>query len=87
MLSWLMDSRVIGTIGLCLDIIGAILVAVEVVKIYKGNITSAVNGAWNDRGKPTIEYHMYEKERRKWMKIGLACLLFGFGLQILALWM
>lgn len=50
-----MDPKIIGTIGLCFDIIGACLVAIEVVKVYRGHLTASVNDTWHEIGKPTAE--------------------------------
>ncbi len=81
-----MNSQIIGTIGLLCDIIGAILVAVEVVSVYHGDITGTMNDAWETHGKPTPEYKRFEKRKRKIMGVGLVFLLTGFSLQIVALW-
>ena len=62
--SWLMDSRVIGTIGLCLDILGAIFVAIEVVKIYKGDIVGTVENTWHDQGTRYNHPHSGRKRVR-----------------------
>ena len=73
-------------VHVCLDIVGAVFVAIEVVNVYKGRITSSVDGTWKDLGKPTSEYLEHEINKRNWMRIGLIFLLSGLILQILALW-
>jgi hypothetical protein len=80
-----MYAKVVGTIGLVFDIVGAVLVAIEVVKVYRGPISGG-NGSWKEVGvgKQTPEYEQFEKEKRKLWPIGLACIVFGFILQIVA---
>jgi hypothetical protein len=79
-----MCPKLIGTVGLVFDMVGAILVAIEVVRVYRGQITSITMGT---AGKPTPEFKKYEGKKRKWMGVGLIFLLLGFLLQIIALWM
>lgn len=79
-------SKIIGSIGLVFDIVGAIFVAYEVVNVYRGSITGTINGTWNGLGEPTTEYKEFESKKHKHMKIGLAFLIIGFILQIIALW-
>jgi len=50
-----MCAKIIGTIGLLSDMVGAILVAIEIVKVFRGPITSGIRGTWNDMGEPTPE--------------------------------
>jgi hypothetical protein len=82
-----MDPKIIGTIGLCFDIFGAFFVAVEVVKVYRGNMTGSVSDTWFDLGKPTPAYKAFETRKRIWMGTGLVLLFLGFLLQIAAIWM
>ena len=63
-----MCSKVIGTIGLVFDMLGAILVAIEVVKVYSGGMTSITMGP---AGKATPEFKRFEGQKRKWMGISL----------------
>lgn len=77
-----MCGKVVGTIGLSFDIIGAFLVAVEVVKVYHGNISGTVDGPMGKFGKRTPEFEEHEKQKRTWMKFGLFFLVSGFILQI-----
>ena len=66
--------------------VGAVLVAIEVVRVYRGGITGTIEATWADLGKPTFEFQRFEKRKRQIMGAGLGFLLFGFLLQIVALW-
>lgn len=83
-------SPTITTIGLICDIIGAILVAIEVVKVFKGPTTIDIGRAGTLSGGfvPEVnpEYQKHEKAKHKIMKIGLAFLTLGFILQIVGAW-
>lgn len=93
-LGWLgaYASPLLITAGLCLDIVGAILVASEVVRQYRGR-RFETGGRMDDallKGpKPVHETEEFAKwqvgtyDRMKW---GLGLLLIGFVLQILATW-
>lgn len=81
-----MNSKIIGTIGLSCYIIGAILVPIEVVKIYRSRITAG----WDDEPmnkleEPISAYKKFEKEKHIIMVVGLCFLFLGFVLQIVAL--
>lgn len=80
----------ITTVGLLCDIIGAVLVAIEVVKIFKGPTTIDIGGAGTIGGgfvpKANPEYENHEKEKHRIMKAGLVFLILGFSLQILGAW-
>lgn len=80
----------ITTAGLCCDILGAVLVAIEVVKVFKGPTTIDIGGAGPIGGgfvpKVNPEYEKHEKEKHRIMKAGLAFLIIGFSLQILGAW-
>ena len=78
-----MDAKILGTIGLVLDIIGAILVAFEVVKVYRGQIVS--NLIYGNL-KPAEKFKEYENKKHRMMKIGLCFLIVGFLMQIIAIW-
>ena len=82
-----MCPKVIATVGLTFDMIGAVLVAIEVVKVYSGEITGGMEALMIDMGKPTPEFKQFEKKKRTWMTVGLVFLLLGFGLQIVSIWM
>ncbi len=83
--------QIITSIGLICDIVGACLVAVEVVLVFRGPATidvgdsGAVNGGFIPVPNPKFEKH--EKEKRLFMKWGLAFLLVGFVLQGVGAWL
>ncbi len=89
-----MGSNLIGptitTAGLLCDIVGAALVAVEVVKVFRGPTTidiggsGAINGGFIPKANPDFEKH--EKGKRLFMKWGLGILLLGFVLQGVGTW-
>lgn len=79
-------SKLINVIGLSFDIIGAWLVAIEVVKRYNGEKykeTDAPAGVAPVLPE-TDEFKAYEKSRYLYMKIGLLFLTVGFILQALS---
>jgi hypothetical protein len=73
------------------DIIGAFLVAIEVVRVFRGPTTldmgdsGAVNGSTFLTPNPEFEAH--ERRKRRTMKIGLAFLVAGFLLQGVGVWL
>jgi len=79
-------AKIINSFGLIYSLIGAVLVAIEVVKVYRGSITGTIIRIWGEMGKPTPEYRTFEKQKHTYMKIGLGYLITGFLLQILAIW-
>jgi len=78
--------QVISATGLVLDIVGAILVAVEVVRKNSEPSTIDIGGAgtWNGGFIPAKnpKYEQREKGKQKIMACGLALLFVGFALQI-----
>lgn len=83
-------SLVLNIIGLLCDIVGAFLVASEVVIQFKGQRfgdTHGVNlGGFVEASAPeeTATYRKWEAGKYRKMKIGLSFLVVGFLLQILA---
>ncbi len=85
-----MTAQIITSIGLILDIIGALLVANEVVRVFNGPTTIDIGGAGTLGGgfipKPNPEYEAHDSKKRKIMAVGLACLFCGFILQGVGAW-
>ncbi|MBC8552226.1 MAG: hypothetical protein H8D23_21560 [Candidatus Brocadiales bacterium] len=88
-----MTGKIINSVGLVFDMIGACFVAWEVVKQYKGKKYISHDsyhsiGSISDDKSPTDtpEFMKYEQEKYKYMKVGLILLLFGFALQIVSNW-
>lgn len=81
--------KIINSLGLVLDIIGACLVAWEVVDQYNGNqyeeAPLIANGVIPAPNK-TSDFNKWEHKKYKKMKAGLGFLFFGFLLQILSNW-
>jgi hypothetical protein len=81
---------VITTIGLFCDMIGAVLVAIEVVKVFREPTTIDIGGSGTIAGgfMPAVnpEYVKHEKEKHWFMKCGLGFLLFGFMVQGFGAW-
>ncbi len=79
---------ILNIIGLFFDIIGAIFVAWEVAKQFKGkkfyDISPPQCGNWEPRSPETDEFIKYTKLKEYKMQIGLCFLLIGFALQILS---
>ena len=79
----------INTFGLCFDIIGAWLVAYEIVKQYndkkyRDNVTI---DELDEPVRETTQYQEWETSKYKFMKYGLFSLTIGFIFQIAATWM
>ena len=85
-----MTPQIITTSGLICDIVGAWLVAIEVVRVFRGPTTidigdsGAINGGFIP--KPNPEYEKHESKKRCIMTFGLFFLTAGFVLQILGTW-
>ncbi len=95
----MLSSQWISTIGLGMDMIGAILVAYEVIRDFNGNkyreptpqteeeIRRLLRGEYNETGATdTMEFRRWQSRKRFVGGIGLAFLLAGFGLQAWANW-
>lgn len=83
-----MSAQWLTTIGLLFDILGAILVAYEVVRKFDG-IQFVVGNTYAtlaDPPKKTKEYIRWEIMKYRFMVAGLVALLLGFVLQIAATW-
>lgn len=72
------------------DIIGALLVANEVVRVFYGSVTIDIGNAGCINGGtrlvPSPEFEAHERRKRRIMKWGLGLLLVGFVLQGVAAW-
>jgi len=82
-------SKIVNSTGLCFDIVGAWLVAIEVVKQYKGQKHKG-NPTWKDISdgpKETQEYEKWQLLNHKWMLRGLVLLTLGFLLQVASNWL
>ncbi|MBU0909386.1 MAG: hypothetical protein KKA54_09995 [Proteobacteria bacterium] len=77
----------INSIGLIFDIVGAILVASEVVNQYKGKQYKE-NPTWRNLAEQSKseEYVRHEKHNYHRMAWGLGFLIFGFLFQLLGQW-
>lgn len=93
-------NKMLGSLGLLFDIIGAILVAIEVVKVFQGPLTIDEETARQQKGgrgrslkvgtpfRHVInpDYAIYNTSKRAYMKCGLFFLVVGFAMQIISLW-
>jgi hypothetical protein len=92
-----LSPEVASTIGLSLDLVGALLIGFEFFKKYEGDRFRPDSGLGIDYEKgflrtqsevqPTDEYRQWGIRRERVAKVGLALLCIGFGLQILANWL
>lgn len=83
------SAAAVNSIGLLCDIAGAWLVAIEVVKQYRGPEFKNTSVGWGGTGKPpekTVEYRRWELFRHRTMFVGLLLLTVGFLLQIASNW-
>ena len=87
-------QSIVNSIGLVLDIVGAIFVATEVVDQFHGNKFKATTSieipgmSLSIQPQPveTNEYKGWELKKYWRMKVGLAFLIFGFLFQLLSNW-
>ena len=102
MLSFLCTNiqAVTNTVGLLLDIVGAWLVAWEVVRQFRGSKVRVTGGVLRtdylgSDGTPVVagqhtedteEFKFWEAGKYKRMKLGLGFLTLGFLLQLLSNW-
>lgn len=82
---------ILNIVGITFDIVGAYLVATEVVRQFKGLPYRGRAGINFDNSftvvpppEKTDEFERWEALKYKRMKLGLGLLTLGFGLQILA---
>lgn len=83
-----MLSKIINSIGLVFDIVGAWYVAIEVLNQYKDNLYNTQ--MFDDVGNALVkkpEYEKWEYKKYLYMKIGLFMLTLGFLFQIASNWM
>lgn len=89
------SPKLVNSIGLVFDLIGALLIGFEFFKKYKDDRfrPDAGMAVDPDRGlvqqsevQPTDEYKAWESRREKVAIVGLTFLCTGFALQILANW-
>ncbi|MBK1693696.1 hypothetical protein CKO09_02925 [Chromatium weissei] len=84
--------HLVSTFGLVLDIIGAWLVAYEVVNQYRGQQFEKSQNTPTRRlypdpaGNKTKEYNEWEKSKLTMMSFGLVLLTLGFAVQIAGVW-
>lgn len=82
---------IVITTGLVCDIVGALLVANEVVRVFNGptTIDIAILDFWNGESKlvPNPKFDEHEYKKRRYMKWGLAFLVVGFILQGIGTWL
>ena len=81
--------KIINSIGLAFDIVGAWLVAWEVVRTFKGQqyeVQPLIANGENPPPKKTEKYKTYESDKHCKMLIGLFCLTIGFSFQFLSNW-
>lgn len=82
-------DKIINSIGLISDVIGAWLVAWEVVKQYRGSKLFSPPMPRIPGVSPVAEnpkFRKYEQQKYLKMKIGLGFLTAGFTLQLLSNW-
>jgi hypothetical protein len=90
MMQWVLENlqAIVTTAGLVCDIIGAWLIAFEVVRQYRG--TQYKTRGTGYRGESTPEktgaYITWEHRRSKFMWAGLIFLTIGFAGQSVATW-
>jgi hypothetical protein len=85
-----MVPQIITTVGLVCDIVGALLVANEVVRVFRSATTIDTGGAGYFGGTfkpaPNPEFERHESRKRNIMKFGLGFLIVGFVLQGVGTW-
>lgn len=86
-----MLSAWVTTLGLICDIFGAVLVANEVVRVFRGPVAIDTGDAGciggNTHVVPNPEFEIHERRKRRIMKWGLVFLLLGFVLQGVGTWL
>jgi len=93
------NAKIVGYLGLCLGIIGTILVAIEVFMVFHGPLTldeetvrkrQGGKGTTFKVGVPyehviNPDYEKFEKRKRTILRIGLYFLVAGLVMQIISL--
>lgn len=84
-------APIVTTLGLVSDIVGAVLVASEVVRQYHGRRFTAGGESDPMFGptpvRETTEFSSWQRGTYRRMKLGLGFLLVGFVLQIAGTWL
>lgn len=82
---------IVTSVGLACDIVGALFVANEVVRVFNGPTTIDVGDAGCLNGSPRLvpnpKFEAHEAKKRKIMTWGLGLLLVGFLLQGVGAWL
>lgn len=87
--------EIVGTVGLLLDLVGALMIGFEFFKKFDGDkfrpdaglAVHPLKGVIHQSEvQPTDDYMKWDAKREKMAKIGLAMLCIGFILQIVANW-
>lgn len=82
--------KILNSIGILCDMVGACLVAWEVVQQYNGKQLQNINPlhpvSFIPAPEKTPKYEKWEKNKYTKMKIGLGFLLIGFLLQFISNW-
>ena len=84
----LLAKKLLNSAGLAMDIVGAILVANEVVRRFRG-IRITVGQSWSTMTDPpqeTEEFQSWSRRTFRIMRLGLISLVAGFILQALSNW-
>ena len=90
---WANLGRVLTSLGLVADIVGAVLVAAEVVRQFRGARYRTTASAMFDpeivsaQTSETPEYERWEAWKYRRMRWGLGFLIGGFILQITGAWL
>lgn len=80
-------KQAITTLGLIFDIIGAIFVAIEVLKKFKGQeYEDTGEQCLSGPAKKTDLFLKWEKSKYSIMSFGLSLMVLGFILQIYSVW-
>ena len=84
----ILAQKIIISTGLIMDMVGAVFVAIEAVRKFKGTMF-VLGQDWttmSDPPKKTEEYRLWDQSHTRIMRVGLLLLLFGFLLQIFGNW-
>jgi hypothetical protein len=79
-----MLANVLSSIGIVSVALWAVLVALEVVKEFRGE--KFEDSTWEKQHQPSSQWAKYERLRLSGMKYGLGLILFGSTLQLAAIW-
>jgi hypothetical protein len=79
-----MTAKVLASLGIVATAFGAVLVAIEVIRVFHGERFKP--NTWEREHVASDRWRHYEAMRLRGMRSGLTLILIGSALQLVAIW-